>query len=50
MLLRKENVILNESNKGRIEELKLQGYEEVTEADLKPKQAKKEDKPKKGDK
>lgn len=37
MLLRKENVIIREENKGKIEELKLNGYKEITEADLKPK-------------
>lgn len=41
MLLRKENVILREENKGKIEELKLSGYEEIKESDLKPKESKK---------
>ena len=35
-ILRKENVILEEDDKGKIEELKLLGYEEITEKDLKP--------------
>lgn len=36
-ILRKENVIIHEENKGKIQELKLRGYEEVKEEDLKPK-------------
>ncbi|MGG3958417.1 hypothetical protein ABEV20_04015 [Bhargavaea massiliensis] len=36
-ILRKENVILRETDEGKIEELKLAGYEEITEEDLKPK-------------
>lgn len=29
MILKKDNVVLQEEDKGRIEELKLNGYEEV---------------------
>lgn len=35
MLLKKENAILRENDKGKIEELKLAGYKEVKEEDLK---------------
>lgn len=35
MLLKKENVILREEDKGKINELKLAGYEEIKEEDLK---------------
>lgn len=44
MLFRKENVILREENAGRQKELLAKGFEKITEADLKPKKAKKEDK------
>lgn len=47
MMFRKDNVILNETDKGKQKELEALGYERVSEADLKPKsstKAKKEDK------
>ncbi|MDA1477272.1 hypothetical protein PJ311_18435 [Bacillus sp. CLL-7-23] len=33
-ILKKENVMLREEEAGKINELKLEGYEEVTEAEL----------------
>ena len=36
-ILRKENVILEEEDKGKIAELEANGYEVITLADLKPK-------------
>lgn len=41
-ILKKENVILQEEDAGKIKELKLYGYEEVNKEDLLPK---KEEKP-----
>ncbi len=36
-ILKKENVILEEKDAGKIAELELNGYEIITEAELKPK-------------
>lgn len=42
-IFKKENVILRESDNGRIKELLVRGFEEVKEEDLKPKKAAKKE-------
>lgn len=40
-ILKKENVVLRETDEGKIKELEARGFVKVTEADLKPKAKKK---------
>lgn len=44
MIFKKENAIIRTNDRQKAEELKVRGYKEVTEADLKPKATNKQTK------